>query len=124
MCPSDAEGYMPCPPHQRRTRLFHRASGWSSERLAPPAWPARRRVKRGPDVDKVYLELNITAIYGEGDKTWSMWLTEVNRDGDWEIKGFRDGRQERLFIDFASLVNRLRDGSDPIPSSKRFKRRR
>jgi hypothetical protein len=72
----------------------------------------------------VYIELNITAIYGKGRVGWSMWLTEVNEDGDWEIKGFRDGKNERIFDDFASLVVRLKDGSDPLPSTKKFRKRR
>ena len=68
--------------------------------------------------------MNITCIYIHEKKVWQLWLTEVDKDGDWEIQGFSDGTKTRLGDDFMYLRNQLLGRSDPIPSRKKFKRRR
>jgi hypothetical protein len=72
----------------------------------------------------VYRELNITAIYSKDREGWSLWLSELNGEGDWEIKGFCDATHLRAFDDFSYLWKQCVTRSDPIPSRKRFKKRR
>jgi hypothetical protein len=72
----------------------------------------------------VHQEFNITCIWDPGGHQWSMWLTEVDKDGDWEIKGYHVGKVPRLLDEFMYLRNQLIIQTEPIPSTKRFKRRR
>ena len=71
----------------------------------------------------VSYQLNITAICNATEGTWSLWLTEVDSHGDWELVGYVLG-DKRYAEEFLHLFQRARANTRPIPDPPIRKKKR
>lgn len=65
-------------------------------------------------------EVTVTGIYVHETRSWSLWLAEVDSDGNYVLRGHCLGTEKKLLDQFGELVRGLEKRSLPLPKDRRL----